>query len=54
MRDLKGADFDVKDLENELKSVIKEIDKVKKKNQKRDELRLGKCPKNLFLLILIF
>jgi len=35
MRDLKGADFDTKDLENELKSVIKEIDKVKRKKSKK-------------------
>jgi|GEM_PF-821990 len=35
MRDLKGKDFDVKNLEDELKSVIKEINKVKRKKSKR-------------------
>jgi len=35
MRDLQGRDFDVKDLENELNSVIKEINKVKRKKSKK-------------------
>ncbi|BDC35675.1 MAG: hypothetical protein EF806_05460 [Candidatus Methanoliparum thermophilum] len=35
MRDLKGKNFDLKDLKNELNSVIKEINKVKRKKSTR-------------------